>query len=318
MKWQALILIAVIFVSVTLERLNVFTTHGADNSGKPAIRLASLSPAPSSTPSNFSFEKAALVAPIETKGPTRKWDVLDPQINAKSVLIESVDDGVPLLHIGIATKWPAASLIKLITAIVVLENAGEDKKVPVSAAAVATEGESGNLRSGEVYTSRDLLKIMLLASSNDATAAFEEYFDGRDAFLKLARETLQSIGMTDTVLLDASGLNDADTTTANDMLKLVKYILANHPEIFELTRLKDFLAQPLNDTVTKTLTNINAVSTLPNFLGGKTGTSPAAKENLVALFSFHGRRVVEVILGSSNRTKETETILGWLEEAYQF
>lgn len=318
MKWQALILVAVIFVSVTLERLNLFTTQGAGNLEESVAHLATLSPIVSSTPSSFSFEKAALVAPSGTKGPIRKWDVLDPQINAKSVLVESLDDGVPLLHVGIATKWPMASLTKLVTVVVVLDAAGDDKKIPISAAAVATEGESGNLQSGEVYVSRDLLKVMLLASSNDAATAFEEYLGGRDAFLNLARETLQSIGMTDTVIFDAAGLNDANSTTANDMLKLVKYILANHPEIFEWTRLKDSLVQPLNDTSVKTLSNINTVSTLPNFLGGKTGTSPAAKENLVALFSFHSRRIVEVMLGSNNRTKETETILNWLDEAYQF
>ena len=90
------------------------------------------------------------------------------------------------------------------------------------------------------------------------------------------------------------------------------------PEFFSWTRMEDFLVQPLNGAQTKTAISTNPFIRKANFLGGKTGTSPEAKENSLALFSLHNKRVVLILLGSNDRIKDTETLLKWVEEAYQF
>jgi len=274
---------------------------------------------------DISFERASLFAASAPnlsqyevkKAPERNWEVLDPTLGAAAVLIQSLDGDFPFFHLNTYKSWPLASLTKLLAAVVVIENIGENKKVVVDETAVATEGEAGNLKSGEVYTARDLLKVMLLTSSNDAAAAFENYL-GRDEFVKLMNEKLRELGLTQTKVYGASGLEDENVGTASDILRLVKYILENEPQIFNWTRQKSQLIQPLNDATSRTILNINGMVDETGFLGGKTGTSDKARQNEVAIFSSGGERLILIILGSSDRDKEIKNLLDWIGRAYTF
>ena len=251
------------------------------------------------------------------KLPVRRWDVLNPDVTAQAVLIQSLDDQFSFLNYGTYRMWPVASLTKLLTAVVALETFGESKRVPVSETAVATEGEAGGLRSGEVYSSSDLVKIMLMASSNDAAAAFEEYGGGKEEFVKLLNTKAVEIGMQQTNFADASGLSPEDQSSANDLLTLTTYIIEKHPEIFSWTRAQSLLAQPTNDATSHIVNNINPLSADSTFLGGKTGTTPAARENLIAVLSFENRRIAVIILGSTDRFKELTNLLSWVRKAYE-
>ena len=250
------------------------------------------------------------------KNPVRDWNVLDPEIPSEALLIQSLDDGFPFFNYGTYRVWPMASLTKLLTAIIVTEQIGLNTKIPITKTAVETEGLAGDLKSGEVYTARDLLKIMLMVSSNDAAAAFEEYWGGKEAFINTLRKKAEEIGMTQTIVSDVSGLDDNNVTTASDILKLLKYILEKDPNIISWTRLQTFPVQATNDTNSRIVTNIDPLVIDKDFLGGKTGTSPKAKENLAAVFSFGSRRLAVIILGSSDRIKEVHDMLSWVKRAY--
>ncbi len=249
--------------------------------------------------------------------PVRKWDVFDPLVLSEAVLIQSLDDGFPFLSYNTYKSWPMASLTKLLTAVAIFEDIGANEKIPISSAAVETEGESGNLRSGEVYTARELLQIMLLASSNDVAAAFEEYFGGKEKFAEILNSKASKMGMTGTVVYDGSGLSNSNVSSASDLSKLIKYIAEKTPEILSWTRLQNIIVQPTNDTTSKQISNINPISSGQDFLGGKTGTSPAAGENIISIFSFENRRVVVIILGSPNRANEISSLLSWVKKAYE-
>ncbi|MDO8557285.1 MAG: serine hydrolase [Candidatus Jorgensenbacteria bacterium] len=251
------------------------------------------------------------------KLPVRKWDVFDPQVNAEAVLIKSLDEDFLFFSYNTYKPWPMASLTKLLTAVVVIENIGVGQKIPVSETAVGTEGEAGGLRSGEVYAARDLLKIMLMTSSNDAAAAFEEYAGGKEALAKLLNDKAAQIGMTGTVVYDGSGLSDSNVSSASDIAKLVRYVMEYEPEILSWTRVQTMMVQPANDATGKQITNIDPLVTNSDFLGGKTGTSPLAKENLASVFSFFNGRVAVIILGSTNRVQEVDSLFSWVKQAYE-
>lgn len=315
--WQTLALVVLILLSLTLTR----TRQSAFAVPANTATLAPLPVAPVASDQNFSFsfESAALgLSPAVATVPMRRWEVLDPTLAAQAVLVQSLDEGIPLLRFHPSVRWPIASITKLLTAAAVFDEVGVDKQITISPAAVATEGEAGELKKGEVYTSGDLLKIMLLASSNDAAAAFEEYLGGAEAFAKLANQKAAAIGMADTILHDGSGLSDLNESTADDLLKLVRYVAQEQPQLFAWTRLERFIAQPINDTTSHTVSNINPLVSTRNFLGGKTGTSPEAKENLVSVFTFHGRRLAVVILGAESRIDEVDQVLAWIDRAFQF
>jgi D-alanyl-D-alanine carboxypeptidase len=313
-RWQALIFTLVVLISASLTRVDLQKTNSIKEFSQPKAVVQT-----ETNPSLF-YEKASFLgssAPIIPRGPSRNWSILDPNVKAEAVLIQSLDNQFPFFHHNIEKTWPMASLTKLLTAVVVLEDIGENKKIPVDQAAVATEGEAGKLKSGEVYAARDLLKIMLLTSSNDAAAAFENYL-GRDEFVKRLNGKAAKIGMTHTILHDASGLSDLNYSTASDLLRLVRYIIAKEPDIFNWTRLQSFLVQPINDTSARTIQNINVLANRSDFLGGKTGTSSRAGENLAGLFSLGSERLVVIILGSPNRVAELEFLFDWLKKAYTF
>lgn len=255
----------------------------------------------------------------ENKKPqlVRKWDVFDPEITAEAVVMQSLDDDFYFFSYNRYKPWPMASITKLLTAVAVVEDIGEMEKIPISETAVGTEGESGGLRSGEVYIARDLLKIMLMTSSNDAASAIEEYAGGKEAFSKLLNNKASQIGMTGTTVYDGSGLTDTNISSAGDVFKLLQYVAEKEPEILSWTRVETMMVQPTNDTSVKQITNINPLVSDRNFLGGKTGTSPLAKENLAAVFTFGERRVGMIILGSVNRVREYDTLFAWARQAYE-
>ncbi len=315
---QALILAVLIIVSVTVTKM------GESPSAATSSESAAVEGGKTEISSNFSYEQASLLnvrdntKDFEVKrAPTRNWNVLDPKVSAEAVLVQSLDDSFPFFNYNTYQSWPTASLTKLLTTVVVLENIGENKKIVIDENAVATEGEAGGLRSGEVFSARDLLKIMLLTSSNDAAAAFENYV-GKDEFTRLVNQKARELGMTQTVIFDGSGLTDENTTSASDMLRLGKYIIENQPEIFNWTRVKSQLVQPLNDMTSRTIFNINSLVDKSYFLGGKTGTSEKARQNLLAVISFRDMRLVTVILGSYDREKDLDMLLQWIDEAYMF
>ena len=268
----------------------------------------------------FSLQQASIreIAVDVPRVPARKWDVPDPAISARAALVYSLDDRIPLFYKNTKEAFTLASLTKLVTAIAVAEDIGLDKNIPITQEIIATEGEAGNLVSGEVYAARDLLAIMLLASSNDAAAAFEAYYGGTGKFAELLNRKVSEQELASTVLYDGSGLNDSNKSTAYDMFSLILYILEHHPDFFQLTQNLQLNIQPVNDPQTKTVYNINSLAGDPIFLGGKTGTSPEAGENLVALLRHGDRRIVTILFGSKNRAKDAHAVLDWIEEAYEF
>ncbi|MGC9603605.1 MAG: serine hydrolase [Minisyncoccia bacterium] len=303
MKWQVILLVFLVLASAALVALKFsFGQPGEPANVEPRSQV-----------------KTA-VSDLESelnKTPERDWKILDPTVSSQAIIVQSLDDNFPFYRFGTSKSWPMASLTKLLTAVITLENVGLDKKIAVTPDAMATEGEAGDLREGEIYTARDLLKIMLMMSSNRAAAALE-YSVGHDQFVKMMMDKARSLNMTQTTVYDASGLNDGNVSTASDVFTLLKYILEHDPEILNDTRLSSLTVQPVNSDRSHTITNIDPLSSRTDFLGGKTGTSDVAKQNLAAILSFRNRRLAVVILGSPDRFKETDNLLNWIGKAYGF
>ncbi len=249
--------------------------------------------------------------------PVRDWDVLDPEIKAEAALVYSLDDNLAFYSYRSYKQWPIASITKLLTAAVSLDAFGPNAKVPISDKAITTEGTAGDLKSGEVYPLRDLVKILLLSSSNDAAVAIEEFAGGRDKFIPDLNKRAELLGMSQTSIEEPSGLSPKNFSSATDLLALIRFIVEREPEIFSWTRLESLLVQPLNSSDSRIVQNINPLIAESDFLGGKTGTTPEAKQNLVAVFSFERRRVAVVLLGSPDRMQETRQLLDWVRRAYE-
>ncbi len=314
MRTQALALVILILLSVAISKsTNGFSFHTTSPEAKTAVLLESADVEIAKQKSSISEADSYSVP----RAPIRNWSFLDPEIQSEAVFMYSLNDNLPLFSFNTYKIWPSASLTKLMTAVIILEEVGKNKKIEITKEAIATEGVAGGLKEGDMYAVEDVLKIMLLRSSNDAAAAFE-IFIGRDILVNKMNNKAKELGMTQTLFYDASGLSDLNVTSPHDMLILANYVITHDPEILTWTRASSVTLQAINSTESQVVYNINPLSKESWFLGGKTGTSSAAKENMLAIISLHDRKIVTIILGSRDRLKEIKNLSSWVEQAYNF
>lgn len=230
-----------------------------------------------------------------------------PSISAASALVEDIDSKKVLYEFNSERQWSAASLTKLVTALSAMEslseeqlgklNSDEESMIKVSPTAIATESSAGNLVSGRAYRLEELLRAMLVFSSNDAATAISEWL-GKDSFIEFMNKTAKKAGMVNTRFFDPHGLTPLNLTTAKDLEHLVGYIYNKQSEILEFTREKiEGATHPFAGQ--------------DDFLGGKTGFIDESAGNLISLFQYRGQPIVIIVLGSKQRAEDTQILKDW-------
>ncbi|MEK7590502.1 MAG: serine hydrolase [Patescibacteria group bacterium] len=233
-----------------------------------------------------------------------------PLITARVAAVKKINFSNMMFELNSTKQWPLASVSKLMTAIIALEKIGPNEIIPISAAAVATEGPQGGFSTGELFTIGDLVKSMMVVSSNDAPAAIAEFF-GKQAFVKAMNEKATELQMTHTSFVDPIGFSLSNQSTTADLEKLVSYIYVYYPEIFSYSRQKEIEIIDLKSTIKRRLFNINVFAGEKEFLGGKTGYTDEASGNLVSLFWLDGQPLFIAVFGSENRFGDTKILYDW-------
>jgi len=206
-------------------------------------------------------------------------------------------------------RVPIASLTKLMTAVVSIENYPLSLKIRISREAAAQEGtgklKETKLKEGDIYSVSDLLNIMIVESNNNAAYALAESM-GMDNFLNEMNSKAESLGLKNTGFYNPTGLDPKEESgnlnysSAKDLIRLSQYILKNHKEIFDIS-------------VRSTPTNTNELlSEIPNIIGGKTGYTDLAGGSLVLLTKENGGYIASVILQTDsmeNRFEEMKKLI---------
>lgn len=125
---------------------------------------------------------------------------------------------------------PMASLTKIITAIVAIENCKDlDEKLEIPKIAQGIEGSSIYLKAGEKLSIKELLYGLMLRSGNDAAVAIATLISGSvENFMELCNQFCKSIGANNTNLVTPNGLhNENHYTTAADLATVSCYALKN-------------------------------------------------------------------------------------------
>ncbi|MBU3942628.1 serine hydrolase [Patescibacteria group bacterium] len=236
-------------------------------------------------------------------------------INSRSAI--SVQGDKELFSINPDDRVPFASIAKLMTVVIVLDNYEPNLLIPITEKAVNQEGDSGNLIIGEKLEVKELLYTTLIESSNDAAYALTEPV-GYDAFIELMNFQAEKIGMNNTYFVNPNGLEPDDPektknySTARDLVKLVNYILENYPEVFEITTNDYYKVLKPDGTIhhiIKSNTN-KLLGEFPGIIGGKTGYSPAAGECLLTIFKdSKGKKYINIVLGSRDRFGDMRQII---------
>lgn len=257
------------------------------------------------------------VLPTENLIYRKDWNSPEPNLKVKAALAKNLNSNFDFYSLNRDTRWPLASLTKLMTAVIALEKIGKDKIITISASAVVAEGPAGNLEVGEQYIIADLLKALLVVSSNDAAEAIAESY-GRDNFIEEMQKKAVVLKMANTTFADPSGLSSVNQSTITDLEKIFLHVYENQPEILDITKQEKVFIDELTKNIQKELNNINNFVHRPDFLGGKTGFTDEASGNLISLFDYRGHKLLTIVFGTDDRFGQTEILYNWVINAYAF
>lgn len=218
-------------------------------------------------------------------------------VSSHSIVLYEPESGRVLYEKDADTPRPMASTTKLMTALIASEHLEADSTVTVPAAAVLVEGSSMGLRGGDVLTVRDLLAGLLLSSGNDAANALALLVSGSlPKFASLMNDKAAELGMTNTVFVTPSGLDEGDHhSTARDMALLGAAVL-QVPLLAELCLSKTATVH-INGTAV-TISNHNRLLHLyADAVGLKTGYTKKSGKCLVSAATRDG---VTLVVASLN------------------
>lgn len=215
---------------------------------------------------------------------------------------------------------PIASLTKLMTGLLISEaHLPMDESIAITSDDVDTEKHSSSrLQVGSVLTRGELLHLALMSSENRAAHALARTSPGGLAtFVAQMNAKARTLGMTDTVYVEPTGLSSSNRSSAHDLVKLVD-VAHRQPLLRELTTSPGFEV----DVGRRTLqyNNTNRLVKNPTWDIGlqKTGYISEAGRCLVMQASVAGRKLIMVFLDSAGkltRIADAERVRHWIESA---
>ena len=263
-----------------------------------------------------SFDDKSLLSIAEIPAQQEEY-VAPASMSANAVLSVDLDSKIALYEKNSTMKLPIASLTKLMTAYIILEEEDPNTIVTISPNAASTIGSSMGLYSGEQMTIRNLLYGLLIESGNDAAVALAEFNAGSEsAFVEKMNAKAASLGLYNTNYVNTTGLDsNIAYSSARDLALLSAYLVTN-PTLREIVRLESVDVASV-DNLTHHLTNTNILLGEYGIIGLKTGKTPAAGECLITLaVNPSGHEIITVVLGSGNRFSDTRTLIDWIYRAY--
>jgi D-alanyl-D-alanine carboxypeptidase len=253
-------------------------------------------------------------------------EVLDVKITAQSALAVDAHSGKVLYKKNPQEIRSIASITKLMTALVFLDNnPGWQKKFHT----IASDRRNGgiiHLNTGEVLTIRNLFFTALIASDNDATVALARSTGlSEKDFIKAMNKKASSLGLNNTIFIEPSGLHDGNKSTAEDIAKLVQVAISDQ-FIKEATSTNryEFEVQAKEEAKRKvSLVNTDwLTNSYLHVLGGKTGYIEKSGYCLaVKLKNETDQKIIVVVLGSASnfdRFQDVKAISDWVFTNYQW
>lgn len=224
-------------------------------------------------------------------------------VPAHSVLLKELRSGRVLYEHESEKRLSPASLTKIMSALVILEQGHLDEQATVSKNAARAPKTHLRLKIGEVFRLEDLLKAMLIVSANDACLAAVEHVGGdEERFVALMNAKAADLGLADTHFSNGCGFDGPEHySTAEDLARLSEVAMQN--AIFrELVREEQEIITPVSGHRAYVLHNTNRLlGRIPGVEGVKTGFTSKAGRCLIAKVSQNGSDLLLVILNSNRR-----------------
>ena len=236
-----------------------------------------------------------------------------PYVSARSITILESGCGAEIYGRDEHLKLPPASLTKLMTAAVALDQASLDTMITSDVDGARLYDDTGStimgLKPGMQLSLLDLLYGLLLPSGNDAAIAIAEGIGGTQAhFVDMMNAKAQSLALDDTHFTNPHGLDDKDlVSSARDMAMLARYVMEN-PTLRTIVSTLSW--QPKWDGPPVWNGN-RLLGEYPGADGVKIGYTEASQQTMVASATRDGRRIIVAVMRSQDRYADSERLLDW-------
>jgi serine-type D-Ala-D-Ala carboxypeptidase (penicillin-binding protein 5/6) len=248
---------------------------------------------------------AALLAVIATVGTATARADLDvqpagslpiPDGPAQTWIVADMDSGQVLAARDPDVIHPPASTIKVLLALVALDELNLNSTVVSDVADTAVECNCVGIKPFRTYTARQLLDGLLLVSGNDAANTLAQMLGGPDAAVAKMNAKAASLGATNTHAATPSGLDGpggSGATTAHDLAVIFRAAMGN--PVFAQITAEPSAMFPSDHGDEPILNQDELLQRYPGALGGKTGFTDAARKTFVGASArpgVQGRRLV--------------------------
>lgn len=270
--------------------------------------------------------------------PISKTNAQDLYVPAGASVAIDVDSGTILHYSNGRKHTQIASLTKMMTALLVMENIKDlDEEVTITRTGLNLAGTvvgcptsvlctSNRMFVGEKVRVYDLLRATLMNSANDAATSLAIHVSGSaEDFVALMNERAQEMGLRDTNFCTPSGLEidgkeDSCYSSAYDIARIAAHSL-KYEKIWEIMRTAEDKFYSTDGRYMHQLKSTDLImGSTPNYLGVKTGFTPMAGKSLLAAAVDESRkhRIVAVLLNDENRWQNMKSLTDWVFANYKW
>ena len=272
---------------------------------------------PSATAAPWNSSSILQASPI----PEHLESNIAPVIKAKSAIAVDLTNGMVLYEKNSYDHRPIASITKLMTAVILLEENKLSDVITVSKAAADTLGSKIWLAPGEKITVENLLYAAIIHSANDAAYALAEYNSPNiDDFVTKMNQKTVELGLYDSHFTNPVGFDEeGNYSSAYDLALLGRYAHGK-ALIRRASVIKEMEISSTNGKLTHEIKSTNdLLGSYLKVLGLKTGTTDQAGQCLVAVIeNDQGHDILTVVLDSPSRYSETKVLADWIFRTFQW
>ena len=236
-----------------------------------------------------------------------------PLLSGYAAAVIEAPCGATVYAVNEALRLAPASLVKMMTAIVALEQAEADEIVEVeidgAALSMVVDATAMGLQPGDRLPLIDLIYGLLLRSGHDAAVVIAEHIAGDEvAFVSLMNEKAAALGLSDTTFANVSGLDHPAQWISSLDAALLGVELLKEPLLAEAVAAAEY--QPA--WARGPIANLNLLlSDYPGAVGVKTGFTDLAGQTIVAAADRDGRRLITSVLHSEDLYVDAAALLNW-------
>ncbi len=265
------------------------------------------------------------------------YNINEYELHHKAGMLVSMDTGDVLYEKNADEKLYPASITKLMTALVMVENIPdlENTLIPYTSSAnnliLGTGSVVLNLKVGEEINARDALAALLIPSCGDVAYAIAEYVGGTvEGFVEMMNKKAEELKLSNTHFTNPVGLHDDELyTTARDIYKIASVAFENK-DIKEMISKTRHTVAATNMSGERTIVTSNLIINMNSnvyykyAIGGKTGFTDEAGRCLVCIGSYGGYNYMSIVMGVensagvSNQFIDTANMFRWAFNNFEY